>query len=253
MKGYQENFSDLHSEVYFDTSSRARKAGKMLSILRDALGDDLTRFHALDIGCSTGAMALMLGEHFGRVTGIDIDIKAVAWAESRPHPVHVDFKVGDAMQTGLPDASLDVVICSHVYEHVPDADRMMAEIHRVLRHGGLCFFAAENRLVFREGDYRLPFLSWLPKPLAHRYLRLTGRGNHYYEELRTYPGLKRLTHAFERIDYTRRVVADPERFSASDQIMPGSLKQKLALLMIDGAYWLVPTYLWLLRKHSDAS
>lgn len=248
MRDYQDNFSDAHRDVYFDADNRAKKAGKMLCVLRDALGDDLSSLHALDIGCSTGAMALALGRHFGEVTGIDIDQKAVEWALDRPHPSHVDFRVGDAMQTGMPDESIDVVICSHVYEHVPDADRMMREIHRVLRGGGTCFFAAENRLVIREGDYRLPFLSWLPKPLAHLYMRAAGKGSHYYEELRTYFGLRRMTRAFERIDYTRRVVEDPVRFSAADQIRPGSLKQRLALLLIDGAYWLVPTYLWLLKK-----
>lgn len=248
MRGYQENFSDSHRDVYFDSDGRARKAGKMLCILRDALGDDLSSLHALDIGCSTGAMALTLGEHFGQVTGIDIDRKAVEWAAGRPHPNHVDFRVGDAMQTGLAAESVDVVICSHVYEHVPDADRMMREIHRVLREGGVCFFAAENRLVVREGDYGLPFLSWLPKPMAHLYMRAAGKGSYYYEELRTYPGLKKMTREFVRVDYTRRVVANPELFSATEQIRPGSIKQRLALLLIDGAYWLVPTYLWLLRK-----
>lgn len=248
MRGYQENFSDHHAEVYFDADARARKAGKMLCILRDAVSEDLSRLHVLDIGCSTGAMGLALGEHFGNVTGIDIDYKAVEWALARPHPAHVTYRVGDAMATGLEAESVDVVICSHVYEHVPDANLMLDEILRVLVPGGACFFAAENRLTIREGDYRLPFLSWLPKPLAHVYLRLAGRGNHYYEQLHTLPTLRRMTRAFECHDYTRRVIADPSRFDATDMVPPGSFKQRAALMLVDLAYPLVPTYLWVLRK-----
>lgn len=248
MKDYQNNFSDMHQEVYFDTENRARKAQKMLCILRDHLGADLRAMHALDIGCSTGVMSRYLGEHFGRVTGIDIDEKAIAFAMENFGSRTLDFRVGDAMATGLEADSLDVVICAHVYEHVPDASRMIDEIHRILKPGGVCYFAAENRLVFREGDYRLPFLSWLPKPLAHRYLRLAGRGDRYYETLYTYWTLKRMVNRFCLIDYTPRVLADPARFDAEDIIPPSSFTQRSAQALLQVAYWAFPTYLWLLKK-----
>lgn len=248
MKDYQYNFSEMHQDIYFDVESRARKADKMLRILRDHLGEDLSAMHALDVGCSTGAMSKLLGEHFGRVTGIDIDAKAIEHAQATLGSDTLDFRIGDAMATGLPAGSIDVVICAHVYEHVPDASRMLAEIHRLLREGGVCYFAAENKFVFREGDYRLPFLSVLPKFIAHRYLRLAGRGDHYYEELHTYWRLKSMTRAFDRIDYTRRVVSEPVQFGAGDIIKEGSFQQRVALALLDHAYWLFPTYLWLLRK-----
>lgn len=248
MKDYQKNFSDMHQEVYFDTENRARKAQKMLRILRDHLGDELGGMHALDIGCSTGVMSRHLGDHFGRVTGIDIDEKAVAYANEQFGSDALVFRVGDAMATGLDADSVDVAICAHVYEHVPDASRMLDEIHRVLKPGGVCYFAAENRIVFREGDYRLPFLSWLPKPLAHRYLRLAGRGDHYYETLYTYWTLKRMVRRFEVIDYTPQVLADPEKFDAADIIPPSSFTQRSAQALLRVAYWAFPTYLWLLKK-----
>lgn len=248
MKDYQHNFSDMHQDVYFNVQDRAQKAEKMLRILRDHLGDDLSQHHALDVGCSTGFMGKLLGGHFGRVTGIDIDAKAIDYANANFATETLDFRIGDAMDSGLPADSIDVVICAHVYEHVPDAGRMLMEIHRVLKPGGVCYFAAENRLVFREGDYRLPFLSILPKPLAHRYIRMAGRGDQYYETLYTYWTLKRLTRDFEILDYTRRVVKDPDRYAAGDVVTAGSFKQRMALAMLDYAYWLFPDYLWLLRK-----
>ena len=50
MKDYQENFSAMHPEIYFDARNRAHKAEKMLRILRDHLGADLSDHHALDLG-----------------------------------------------------------------------------------------------------------------------------------------------------------------------------------------------------------
>jgi SAM-dependent methyltransferase len=45
----------------------------------------------------------------------------------------------DLQDLALPDASVDVVLTPHVLEHVPDTDRALAELRRVLRPGGRVF------------------------------------------------------------------------------------------------------------------
>lgn len=42
----------------------------------------------------------------------------------------------DLQAIDLPDASLDVVLCAHVLEHVPETDEALAELQRVLAPGG---------------------------------------------------------------------------------------------------------------------
>ena len=42
----------------------------------------------------------------------------------------------DLQDIALPDASLDLVLTPHVLEHVPETDRALAELHRVLVPGG---------------------------------------------------------------------------------------------------------------------
>jgi SAM-dependent methyltransferase len=135
-----------------------------------------------------------------------------------------------------------------VYEHVPDATRLLSEIYRVLRPGGVCFFSAGNRLALIEPHYRLPLLSVVPKFVAHWYLRLLHRGDYYYEKHLTYWGLKKLVSQFELRDYTSRVTDDPVRFDATDVLLPGSAKQKIAQVLLSIAYWACPTYLWILKK-----
>jgi len=250
---YQTNYTEnpVAQANMYDRAGREAKADKMLAILGDYLGDT-TGLALLDVSCSTGIMSRRFATRFGHVTGIDIDESAVEFARRQPSVGDVDFEVMDALATTFADDTFDVVVCNQMYEHVPDAGRLMREIHRVLKPGGVCYFGATNRLKIIETHYgRLPFLSWLPKPMANLYLRALGRSRYYYENLYTCPTLRRLCSDFEIIDYTIEVVRDPARFGASDMLADGSLKQRAALLLLRSAYWLSPGYIWLLRKRGE--
>jgi SAM-dependent methyltransferase len=48
---------------------------------------------------------------------------------------NVDIRL-DLTAIDFPDASFDVILCSHVLEHIADDRRAMTEIRRVLRHDG---------------------------------------------------------------------------------------------------------------------
>lgn len=250
---YQYHFTanPIAKESMYDAERRKLKAEKIVTVLTDYLGETRA-LTVLDVSCSTGIMCETLGDHFRQVTGIDIDEKAVSFAGSRNRNKNVGFCVMDALNTSFCDNSFDVVICNQTYEHVPDARKLMREIHRVLVGGGVCYFGATNRLKVIETHYgRLPFLSFLPKPLANIYLRVLGRGDYYYENLHTCGTLKRLCGDFERNDYTLRVIQQPEKFKATDIMQSGTLRQKLALLVLKFAYWVFPGYIWLLRKSEE--
>ena len=58
-----------------------------------------------------------------------------------------DLKL-DIQNTGLADASYDVIICNHVLEHVDDFRKALAELYRILAPGGLllCSFPMDPQI-----------------------------------------------------------------------------------------------------------
>ena len=184
----------------------------------------------------------------GKLHCIDIDQSAVEHAIQKFSSGTVKFFVKDSMNTGLDERSFDVVTCTQIYEHVPDSTKLMSEVFRVLKPGGICYFAAGNRLQLIEPHYRLPLLSVTPKWLANYYIRWAGRAESYYETHLSYWGLRRLVREFDLFDYTLKVIRNPAKYSATEMVREGSLKQKLALGILVFAYWVCPGYIWILRR-----
>lgn len=245
---YQRDYSRLHPGAIYHTREREAKAQKILAVLQDYYGEKLSTLNALDIGCGAGIITGVLGAELRSITGVDIDRDAITYAREKCVSPNVAFELQDCLALDFDDASFDLVICNHVYEHTSDATEMMAEASRCLKPGGICYFSADNRLWVMEPHYGLPFLSWLPRPLADAYVAFAGRGRTYYENPRTLWGLKRLVSQFEVIDYTRRFIRDPRAHRTEDKIRPGSFTQKIALFAADHFYYLLPGYIWLLRK-----
>ncbi|WP_400997620.1 bifunctional 2-polyprenyl-6-hydroxyphenol methylase/3-demethylubiquinol 3-O-methyltransferase UbiG [Agromyces sp. GXQ0307] len=101
----------------------------------------------LDVGCGAG----FLSEEFARagfaVTGIDPSPVAIAAARAHAEArrLTVEYLVGVGEQLRIDDASVDVVACCDVLEHVPDVDRVIAEVARVLRPGGVFLYDTISR------------------------------------------------------------------------------------------------------------
>jgi SAM-dependent methyltransferase len=90
----------------------------------------------LDAGCGVGYGTAFLAGHARRVVGVDRDEAAIAYARRRYAHPNVEFRVGDLLELDLPDDSFDAICSFETIEHLPDPERYLAEMARVLRLGG---------------------------------------------------------------------------------------------------------------------
>lgn len=244
-RGYQLHLS--RGDMFLrDVKGRTQKFKKILSVLQD-FHKDSEPLNCLDIGCSNGIITSSLGDHFPMTVGIDIDQEAVQYAKSHSSSPHVHFLIADSMALPFHDNSIDVIVCNHVYEHVPEAKQMIEEVYRIITPKGFCYFSAGNKYMIMEGHYHLPFLSWIPKPFAHLYLKCSGKGNYYYEQHLSLR-LKRLVRKFQIHDYTLSIIRDPQKFFATDIFNTQTFLYKNIRWIAPYLYHWIPTYIWILTK-----
>jgi ubiquinone/menaquinone biosynthesis C-methylase UbiE len=101
----------------------------------------------LDCGCGAGDVSALLHEHANEVISFD-----VAGSNARQTHRNLTARFGGAfvLRAGgeeLPftDSSFDAVVLADVIEHIPRADRAVAEFARVLRPGGRLVMATPDR------------------------------------------------------------------------------------------------------------
>ncbi len=95
--------------------------------------------HVLEVGVGTGLSL----PHYGpevRITGVDFSAEMLAKAQRKVDALdlqkRVDLQRMDARELAFENASFDTIAAMHVLSVVPEPEKVMAEIARVLKPGG---------------------------------------------------------------------------------------------------------------------
>lgn len=123
---------------------------------RELTSVDLEGKHLMDIGCGSGAIALLLVKDYGggHVTGIDVEDPACApprrCAEAAGVADHVTIRKLSCSPFSFEYGSLDSVFLKDSIIHIPDKAALAAEAFRVLKPGWR--FAAADWLMAHDNE-----------------------------------------------------------------------------------------------------
>jgi 2-polyprenyl-6-hydroxyphenyl methylase/3-demethylubiquinone-9 3-methyltransferase len=131
----------------------------------------------VDVGCGGGLMAEALHRAGARVTAVDLapSMIEVARLHALEQGFDIDYRVASSTDLLAADTgAFDVVTCMEMLEHVPDPDRTLAELGRLLRPGGALFVSTINRTA---RAFALAIVG------AEYVARMLPRGTHEFERL----------------------------------------------------------------------
>jgi len=192
-------YADPAMAETFDAKRFGGPIGKILlddqeRVLAEFLGDVSGR-RILDLGTGTGRAAIALARRGALVTGVDASSAMLLVARTRAMDagLAIEFSNGDAHALAFPNGAFDSTVCLRLLMHVPDWQRVVAELCRV----------TQRRLVF---DYPALASAASAQAVWRRAALKMGQTVESYRVLRE----RAIVHELARHGF--RVTADHKQF-----------------------------------------
>lgn len=118
--------------------NRNKKAEMIFNVLTDYIGKKPEGLKILDIGCGNGGICSYFSNKGNVLSGVDIE-------DVRAESTGFEFKLVDSALLPFKDNLFDIVISNHTIEHIPEQNKHLEEIKRVLKKDGIIYLATPNK------------------------------------------------------------------------------------------------------------
>jgi SAM-dependent methyltransferase len=155
--------------------------GTLLVRFLHSHGVDVAGCRVVDIGCGYGGFSLALSAAGSYVTALDLFSED--WPVSLGHDAMA--VAADALRLPIRSHAFDLAVCASLIEHVARPDRLLAELARVVRPGGIVYISFPPFYSPRGGHQFSPFHYLGERCAIALSRRLRGRTSTWVQ--RTYP------------------------------------------------------------------
>ena len=163
---YKMSIWDIFAPVY-ELTMRSQKS--IYDYLYRRIGEVAKGKDVLELATGPGMIARHIAPLASHVVATDFAPKMIETARKAKNPENVRFEVADATSLRFMDESFDVVVIANALHIIPNPEKALAEIRRVLKDDGVLI--APN-FIFREGGKRnlwQKFLSLVGVRFAHEW------------------------------------------------------------------------------------
>ena len=135
-KNSNKKFWDRVAKLY--TPMQERKNAKIYLELCKIISKSLDKnMQVLELACGTGQLTFPLCKNVAAWEATDFSEKMIEEANSRAADFPVTFTVQDATNLPYDDERFDAVIIANALHIMPNPEKALTEIQRVLKRGGL--------------------------------------------------------------------------------------------------------------------
>jgi len=108
--------------------------------------------NALEVGCGGGILTEEIAKMGFNTTGIDPSEQSlnIAIKHAKDDNLKIKYEKGTGENLPFQNNTVDVVFCCDVLEHVRDLPKVISEISRVLKNGGIFIYDTFNRTLFSK-------------------------------------------------------------------------------------------------------
>ena len=125
---------DLYAPIY----KKAMKADqKIYDFMYERIPEKIRNMEVLEIATGPGLLAKHVAPAAKKMIATDYSDGMIAQAKKGDCPANLAFEVADAMNLPYPDDSFDAVLIANALHIVPDPEKALREISRVLRPEGI--------------------------------------------------------------------------------------------------------------------
>ena len=136
----RKNFWDRNAGLYDRFMRKDKEAyEKMYELIRPVVKDKTV----LELATGTGLIAKHIVNATVHIEATDASAEMIAEAKRDNRSAKLHFSVQDMFSLSYEGNSFDVVIVSNALHIVPQPEKALAEIHRVLKPGGIFFICNE--------------------------------------------------------------------------------------------------------------
>lgn len=118
----------------FAMSGDGRTYAQIVSHMKKVLSKDMA---VLELACGTGLLSVRIAGSVKLLEATDFSEEMIRQAKAKAHSSRLHFSVQDATNLPYTPGTFDAVVISNALHIMPEPEKALAEIRRVLKPGGI--------------------------------------------------------------------------------------------------------------------